>query len=154
LALRLAEDGHDVTYLTMRQWERGAPPELPGVSVRAVAPRMCLYTNGRRRVLPPLLFGLGVLGHLSRTTNRYDVVHTASFPYFSLLAAALLRPRRRYRLVVDWHEVWTREYWREYLGVAGAIGYLVQRRCLRVRQEAFCFSHLYERRLHAEGING
>ena len=31
---------------------------------------------------------------------------------------ALLRRLRRYRLVVDWFEVWTREYWREYLGGA------------------------------------
>ena len=31
---------------------------------------------------------LGVLWHLLRRGRRYDVVHTASFPYFSLLAAA------------------------------------------------------------------
>ena len=30
-----------------------------------------------------------------------------SFPYFSLLAAALLRPLGRYRLVVDWFELWS-----------------------------------------------
>ena len=37
VALRLAEEGHDVTYLTMRQWEPGAEPDLPGVRVVAVA---------------------------------------------------------------------------------------------------------------------
>ena len=34
------------------------------------------------------MFGAGVLWHLLRHGRRYDVVHTASFPYFSLLAAA------------------------------------------------------------------
>ena len=69
------------------------------------------------------MFGAGVLWHLLRHGRRYDVVHTASFPYFSLLAAALVRPLRRFRLVVDWHEVWSRDYWREYLGpVGGRIG--------------------------------
>ena len=63
-------------------------------------------------MLPPLVFGLGVLVHLLRHGRRYDVVHTASFPYFSLLAAAASRRRGRFRLVVDWHEVWTRDYWR------------------------------------------
>src|SRR5438046_1206925 len=40
LAERLAADGHDVTYLTLRQWDRGADPDVPGVHVCAVGPRM------------------------------------------------------------------------------------------------------------------
>ena len=85
-----------------------------------------------------------MLWHLLRHGRRYDVVHTCSFPYFSLLAAALARPLRRYRLVVDWFEVWSRAYWREYLGAsAGASGALVQRLCVRVPQHAFCFSELH-----------
>ena len=155
VAHRLAEEGHDVTYLTMRQWDTDNPPEVPSVEIVAVAPRMPLYEDGRRRILPPLAFGLGVLRHLIGHRRSYDVVHTASFPYFSLLAAALGRPVGRYRLFVDWHELWTREYWRDYLGrFGGPIGWQVQRLCLRVPQRAFCFSRLVERRLRAEGVRG
>src|SRR5829696_3060055 len=155
LAERLAADGHDVTYLTLRQWERGSAPDLPGVDVRAVGPRMALYDEGRRRIVPPLVFGAGVLAHLLRRGRGYDVVHTASFPYFSLLAAGLLRPVLRFRLVVDWHEVWSRAYWREYLGrVGGAVGYGVQLLCVRVPQRAFCFSRLHAARLIDEGLRG
>src|SRR4051794_28435549 len=103
LALRLAAEGHDVTYLTMRQWGRREAADLPGVKVVPATPRMALYSGpGQRRVLPPLAFGAGVLAHLLLRGGRYDVVHTASFPYFSLLAAALVRPLRNYALVVDW----------------------------------------------------
>jgi glycosyltransferase involved in cell wall biosynthesis len=155
LAERLASSGHEVTFLTRRQWERGADPAVAGVRVRAVSPRMELYAGGRRRILPPLLFGLGVLVHLMRHGKRYDVVHTASFPYFSLLAAGAARRRSSYRLLVDWHEVWTHKYWREYLGrVGGAIGWRIQRACMRVPQRAFCFSRLHERRLHELGLQG
>src|SRR4051794_40685790 len=156
LAERLAADGHAVTYLTLRQWERGNEPDLPGVEVRAVGPRLALYDDaGRRRILPPLVFGAGVLAHLLRRGRRYDVVHTASFPYFSLLAAGLLRPLVRFRLVVDWHEVWSRAYWREYLGRAGgAIGYGIQLACVRIPQRAFCFSRLHRDRLRVEGLRG
>jgi glycosyltransferase involved in cell wall biosynthesis len=156
LAERLAAHGHEVTYLTLRQWEAGDEPDVPGVSVRAVGPRLALYgRDGRRRVLPPLLFGAGVAWHLLRRGRRYDVVHTASFPYFSLLAAGLLRPLGRYGLVVDWHEVWSRRYWREYLGrVGGAIGHAVQRACVRLPQRAFCFSRLHRDRLVEEGLRG
>jgi len=116
---------------------------------------MSLYRHGRRRTLPPLLFGLGVLAHLVRRGRRYDIVHTASFPYFPVLAAGAARQRGRFRLLVDWHEVWTHDYWREYLGrVGGSIGWRIQRACLRVPQQAFCFSRLHERRLGALGLNG
>jgi glycosyltransferase involved in cell wall biosynthesis len=155
LCERLAAGGHDVTFLTRRQWRRGEEPDVPGVRVVAVSPRMELYANGRRRVLPPVLFGLGVLVHLLRHGQRYDVVHTASFPYFSLLAAGAVRRRGGFRLLVDWHEVWTRDYWREYLGSAGGlVGWRVQRACLRLPQRAFCFSRLHERRLRELGLRG
>lgn len=154
LALRLVDAGHDVTYLTMRQWDAGAEPDLPGVRVVAVARQMPLYADGRRRILPALVFGFGVLWHLLRH-RRYDVVHTASVPYFSLLAAAVVRPVAGYRIVVDWHELWTYDYWREYLGsLGGWFGSKVQRLCLRVPQRAFCFSRLVARRLAAERVNG
>src|SRR3954454_22997480 len=156
LGERLARDGHEVTYLTLRQWERDEPPVVPGVDVIAVGPRLALYAEGgRRRGLPPLVFGLGVLWHLLRRGRRYDVVHTASFPYFSLLAAAAARAVGRFRIVGDWHEVWSREYWREYLGRAGgAVGYGVQLLCARVPQSAFCFSRLHAARLRDEGLRG
>ena len=157
LAERLAAEGHEVTYLTLRQWDRADSPELEGdVRVVAAGPRIALYTaDGRRRILPPLVFGLGVLLHLLRSGRRYDVVHSASFPYFSLLAAGIARPLGRFALVVDWHEVWSGRYWREYLGpLGGPIGGLVQRLCARVPQRAFCFSQLHAARLRREGLRG
>src|SRR5208283_5045909 len=77
------------------------------------------------------------------------------FPYFSLLAAGLVRPLVGFVLVVDWHEVWSRDYWREYLGRGpGAVGYLVQLLCVRLPQHAFCFSRLHAARLRGEGLHG
>jgi glycosyltransferase involved in cell wall biosynthesis len=156
LAERLAGDGHEVTYLTLRQWEHGEDPGVEGVNVVAVGPRMRLYgSTGKRRMGPPLVFGVGVLWHLLRRGGRYDVVHTASFPYFSVLAAAVARVLHRFRLVVDWHEVWTRDYWRRYAGpLAGWVGFAVQRRCIRIRQHAFCFSQLNLEQLQAQGLRG
>jgi glycosyltransferase involved in cell wall biosynthesis len=156
VAERLAAEGHRVTYLTLRQWGRQEKPHVPGVEVIAVGPRMGLYAaGGRRKVLPPLVYGAGVLLHLLRRGRRYDVVHTASFPYFSLLAAALVRPLGRFRLVVDWFELWSRDYWLDYLGAAGGrVGWLVQRLCARLPHGAFCFSRLHAARLHESGFRG
>ncbi|HTA35483.1 MAG TPA: glycosyltransferase, partial [Solirubrobacteraceae bacterium] len=157
LAERLAAEGHEVTYLTLRQWPRGARVDAgASVEVRIAGPRMALYTeSGRRRILPPLVYGVGVLWHLLRYGRRYDVLHTSSFPYFSLLAAGLVRRLAGYELIVDWFEVWSDSYWRDYLGGArGRLGALVQRACARVRQSAFCFSELHAARLREEGLRG
>jgi len=155
LAERLTAEGHEVTYLTLRQWDRGARADLPGVAVRTAGPRMALYADGRRKIAPPLVFGAGVLWHLLRRGRRYDVVHTASFPFFSLLAAALVRPLHRYGLIVDWFELWSRAYWRDYLGAAGGrAGWAVQKLCLRVPQRAFTLAQATAARLRAEGVHG
>lgn len=156
LAERLAEAGHDVTYITRRQWQPGDRPQLPGVRVVAVSRAEPLYgPDGNRTISEPLRYGRGTLGHLLRHGRDYDVVHMASFPYFSLLAAAAAQPRGGYRLVVDWHELWSARYWEEYLGGAkGGLGHAVQRACARTPHRAFCFSRLHRDRLIAEGFRG
>jgi glycosyltransferase involved in cell wall biosynthesis len=155
LALHLARSGHDITYLTMRHWDGPAPPELDGVRVLGLTRAGRVYEDERRTLGPPLRFGLAVAKHLGRHGRDYDVVHVASFPFFSVLAAALFRRRADYRLFVDWHEVWTRPYWRHYAGlVTGTVGWLVQRACVRVRHRAYCMSQMNARRLVSEGFRG
>jgi glycosyltransferase involved in cell wall biosynthesis len=152
LAERL-EDEHEVVYITRRQWGE----EGPGTSFSTVAVSggRELYTgSGRRRILPPIRFGLGVFRHLLRHGRRYDAVHTASFPYFSLLGAwlALRLTGSRARLIADWHEIWSREYWLEYLGaVGGRIAYSIQALCLRLPERSFTFSRLAEERARELG---
>lgn len=152
LGERLAKAGHEVTYLTLKQWDDSDPPRVPGVNVIAVGPRMPLYKDGKRRIVPPLRFGLGVLWHLLRHRRDYDWVHTGSFPFFSLLAAGAVRPFASFRIAVDWHEVWSRDYWREYLGALGVVGSTVQRLCAFVPQTAYTFSQLHRARLQAIGV--
>jgi glycosyltransferase involved in cell wall biosynthesis len=155
LALRLAESGHEVTYLTMRHWDRAAEPSLQGVRVVGLVPAGRVYAQGRRTLGPPLRFGLAVLRHLWRRGHEYDVVHAGSFPYFSLLGAALPRRRGGYLLAVEWYEVWTRAYWRRYAGVVvGTAGWLLQRACIRFDHRAYCLSQLTAQRLVAEGYRG
>lgn len=154
VAEALAVEGHDVTYITRVQWNPGEPVHVPGVRVRAVAPAEPLYgPDGQRRIGQALRFGRGVFGHLLRHGDEYDVVHCAAFPYFSVLAAAALRRRFGYRLVVDWFEVWSDAYWREYLGgPKGRVAREVQRACARVDQEAFVLAHMSAARLKSIGL--
>ncbi len=155
LATRLAAAGHDVTYLTMQHWPADDPPRLDGVRILGLTEPGNVYRDDRRTLVAPLRFGFAVARHLARHGADYDVVHTGSFPYFPLLGAAASRRRRGYALVVDWYEVWSREYWHRYAGrVVGTIGWLVQKLCVRTRHTAHCMSQLHARRLVEAGYRG
>jgi glycosyltransferase involved in cell wall biosynthesis len=149
LADGLVARGHEVTYLTLRQWDPAARPDVPGVDVVAVAGDLPLYSDGRRSIGAQLRFALGVARHLARHGSRYDVVQTPAL-HLALLAVLAVRSARRFPLVVDWFEVWRRDYWLEYLGpIAGRLGWHGQRVMARSRHAALCFS-----RLHAERLRG
>jgi len=155
LALHVAATGHDVTYVTMRHWDASERPSLAGVRVLGLTPAGRVYRRERRTLVPPLRFGLAVAKHLWRHGSGYDIVHMASFPYFPLLAASAIGRRRKYELVVNWIEVWTKDYWRRYAGeLIGTTGWLVQGACVLLPHTAFCFSRLHAERLVAAGYSG
>jgi glycosyltransferase involved in cell wall biosynthesis len=150
------DGSHKLTYLTRRQWgEEGPRTDFETI---AVGPGGGLYTaSGNRSIRAPLRFGWGVFWHLLRHGGRYDAVHTASFPYFSVLGAwAALRLRRSSApLIVDWHEFWTDGYWHRYLGpVRGRVGVAIQSLCLRVADHSFTFSRMVEQRLRQHAYGG
>jgi glycosyltransferase involved in cell wall biosynthesis len=156
VAARLAAR-HRVTYLTRRQWDPDQGPDAPrGVEVIGLDGGRQLYTaSGRRRIMPPLRFGLAVLIHLLRNRDRYDIVHTCSFPYFPLLSASLARAVGGPAVVTDWVEVWPRDYWRNYLGaIGGAAGMAVQRLCIWLTRTSFTLSDLAAAMLREQGYRG
>jgi glycosyltransferase involved in cell wall biosynthesis len=153
LAGALAEE-HEVTYVTRRQWRRSEDP-LPGVRCVAVSPGGSLYRDdGRRRLLPPALFGLGVFLHFLRHRRRYDAVHCLSYPFASLVAVRAALTGSGVRVRCEWLECLSESYWCSYGRVLGRLGALVQRLCLRLTPEAVVFSRHTERRLREAGFRG
>jgi glycosyltransferase involved in cell wall biosynthesis len=148
---------HRVTYLTRLQWDSDQGPDAPpGVEVIGLDGGRQLYTaSGRRRIMPPLRFGLAVLLHLLRHRDRYDIVHTCSFPYFPLLSASLASAAGGPPVVTDWVEVWPRDYWRNYLGaIGGAAGMAVQKLCIGLTRTSFTLSDLAAAVLREQGYRG
>jgi glycosyltransferase involved in cell wall biosynthesis len=156
LAGALAES-HEVTYVTRRQWARGDEPSIPGVRVLAVSPGTRLYTRaGRRRLITPILFGIGVFWHFLRHRHDYDIVHCVSYPFLSLIALrTALVGAHATRVFCEWIEYLTPAYWRSYGGlIGGSAGRLVQAACLRLSPAAFVFSDLVEARLRGAAFGG
>jgi glycosyltransferase involved in cell wall biosynthesis len=145
-------DANSVSYITRSVDPEGPPVGRRPYRVVTVAPNSPYYSSrGNRRIWPTVRFGFGVFVHLLRHGRDYDVVQSASFPFFSVLAARLafaLRRRHRPKLVVDWLEVWPRDYWISYTGgLFGRIGYAIQQLCMRAPDQGVTYSALHEARL-------
>ena len=69
LAERLAADGHEVSYLTLRQWDHGVDPEVAGVNVRIVGPRMVDLAFDAQHRSEDLKAGAGAAGPSFRTAQ-------------------------------------------------------------------------------------
>ncbi len=123
--------GTTVTYLTLRQWaERRASRRSRGCEVWRWARGSTLYTDrdggaSHRRWCS----GSGCCGTCCATAAATT---WSTPPRFPTSPCWPRRARRAggggFRLVVDWHEVWSADYWREYLGpLGGRVGCAVQR---------------------------
>ena len=157
LAERLAAEGHEVDYLTLRQWPEGEDAGVPGVRVIAVGPRMAAV-RGRTAAgsAPPLRFGLGVLAP-PRPPRREA---TTSCTRRRFRTSRSWPPARSARCAATGSSSTGTRSGRRRTGASTSAALparsagCVQRLCLRIPQRAFCFSRLHERRLREQGLRG
>jgi glycosyltransferase involved in cell wall biosynthesis len=127
---QLTNRGYEVHLYSMKFWDGPRLIKRDGMYLHGICKARELYTeSGRRRMLPPILFGLSCLKLLP---ERFDVMDCAGFPYFSLFGCKLVTLLKRKPLYATWHEVWGKAYWRKYLGRLGPIGYLIERLAVKM----------------------
>ena len=123
LARRLTQYA-DVHVYTMNWWKGPRLRVDDQVTYHGISPLFPLYKKGRRSISEALLFSLACLQMLVR---RFDVIEADHMPYFQIFALRLVATIKRKRLVVTWHEVWSRAYWCQYLGPLGVIAWSIER---------------------------
>ena len=124
LSRRLAGPEVEVHIYTMRWWDGPRTKQVDGVWLHAIARRRPLYRGSRRSTLQAVAFGLATLKLIFK---RFDVLDVDHVPVFPLLTARLVCRVRRKPMVATWHEAWSRDYWRAYMGRAGFIGHSIDR---------------------------
>jgi glycosyltransferase involved in cell wall biosynthesis len=125
LLSRIAERA-EVTVFSMRWWD--AAPTGP-IHYRAISPRLSLYRGGRRSIFQAVVFALGSVRLL---WFPYDVLQADQMPYLHLFPLRVVAWIRRAPFVVDWHEFWGTDTWREYLGAGGAAAGWLERASLHL----------------------
>ena len=119
----------DVHVYTMQWWDGPPVRREAGVSYHAISRLHPLYRHGRRSIRQAAWFALASLRLLG---CRFDVLEADQIPYVQLFVLRLVATVKRTTFTVTWHEVWGREYWREYLGRAGWAAWAVERLAMRL----------------------
>lgn len=128
LSLRLAQRA-DIHIFTMRWWPGPRVRTEGGVTYHAISPLFPLYKGNRRSLKQALLFALAC-GRLLR--YRFDVLEADHIPYFQLFVLRAVATLKRKPFIVTWHEVWSRSYWRQYLGWAGWVAWFAEWLAMRL----------------------
>lgn len=152
-AQRFSSAGHQVAYLTRRQWD-GEAPTMPGVRVREIAGPARLYdSSGGRRLGPAVGFAGALFRHLLRYRRSYDAVLVSALPVLNVLSARAGLTRRQIPVCADFLEVWRPEQWLEYSGpVIGRLAAALQKITVRLSPMASCHSAMNGYRLRDQGL--
>lgn len=114
----------EIHIYTMKWWDGPRTIRLDGVWFHAICKLHPLYDGERRSIRQGVLFGLATLRLIA---ERFDVLDVDHMPFFPLFSARVVCALRRRPLIAAWHEVWGREYWREYMGAPGIFGHAAER---------------------------
>lgn len=122
---KLADTGYDVTVYCMKWWEGDNLLIKDGIKYYAISPYYPLYHNERRSIKQALFFALNCFKLINKDFDIMDVDH---IPHLVLFSTKIVCVLKRKTMIVTWHEVWGKKYWRKYLGVfMGTIAYCIEK---------------------------
>lgn len=125
IAKRLGIKGHEVHLYGMKLWDGPDVIYKEGIYLHGICPSKPLYTkDGRRSIWQAIYFGINCLKLIK---EDFDIIDCCGFPYFSLFTVKLVCLLKGKKLYSTWHEVWGKDYWKEYLGWLWILGYLIEK---------------------------
>ena len=84
-----------------------------------------MYSGGSRTIYMSLKFS--VLLFFKMLKYRFDIIDTDAFPFLHIPLLALYSRLRRAKLVITWHEVWSKSFWLSYMSKGGNFGYFMEK---------------------------
>ena len=125
ISTRLAGRGHNVHIYCMKWWKEKETHRIEnGVHLHAISRYYPMYSGKRRSIKEAVMFAFACFKLIREDFDVIDVDHMPHFVLFSTKFVCILK---RKKLITSWHEVWGREYWREYLGVLGNVAYIIEK---------------------------
>ncbi len=119
----------EIHVYTMRWWDEPTVCGDDSITYHAICRFLPLYTGNRRSLKQALWFAVASLRLLR---CRFDVLEADHIPYFQVFALRIVATLKRKPFIVTWHEVWSRTYWREYLGWTGWVAWMTEWLAMRL----------------------
>jgi glycosyltransferase involved in cell wall biosynthesis len=136
----------DVHMYTMKWWSGPRIRIENDITFHAISKLVPMYVDQRRSLRQAFVFGISCIGLLFA---KFDVLEADNIPFVQVFILRLVTFLKRKRFVVTWHEVWGKEYWREYLGRVGALAYLVEKLAMHLPDHILAASPQTAERLRA-----
>ena len=137
---------HEIHWYGVGWWQSYGLKKImrkDGMYFHSVCDPLSLYSKqGTRRAYEALIFGTKLFPKL--LDGKYDVIVSEQFPYLSCFTSRLVSSLRNSILVIDWHEVWG-DYWFEYQGQKGLVGFIVEKMTSRLTQNNIAVSNVTRR---------
>lgn len=149
VASGLFERGIEVHLYTMNWWGGPSHKVEAGIHYHALCRVYELYHGTRRSILEAVMFALACLRMVG---GRYDLIYADHMPHLQLFTIRIVASIRRVPLVVTFHEVWGREYWRKYLGPLGIIAAAIENSTMRLPDHLVTVSNNNARELESRGV--
>jgi len=145
---RLVARGHEVTIYTMQWWKGGTTIVENGVELKAISPLYPLYAGNRRSITEAFLFSLNCFKLIK---EKFDVIEVDHMPHLVLFPLKIVCVLKGKKMIVTWHEVWGREYWKEYIGAGPKswIAYQIEKLSARLPNLIISVSEHNTRRLRS-----
>lgn len=125
IAKRLSKKGHQMHLYGMKLWEGDKVIKKQDVYYHGICKSKSLYkNNGKRSIKEAIYFGLVCFKLIK---EDFNIIDCSNFPYFSLFACKLISIIKKKPLYATWHEVWGKNYWYEYIGWKGYLGYIIEK---------------------------
>lgn len=135
-----------ISVYTMHWW-RGPRSLAEGdITFHAVSRVHPMYAGGKRSIRQALFFAAGCIKLL---WHNFDVLDADHIPYLQIIVLRVIATLKRKPLVVTWHEVWGRAYWRQYLGAPGLLAWFIEWLAMRLPDRIIAASPQTEQRLRA-----
>ncbi|MCL5072415.1 MAG: glycosyltransferase family 4 protein [Actinobacteria bacterium] len=121
----LSQKNHQVHFYGMKFWEGDKDIKRQAMYYHGICSPKPLYEkNGKRSIQEAIHFGFACFKLIK---EDFDLIDCCNFPYFSLLVCKLISIIKKKPLYATWHEVWGKNYWLEYIGRKGYLGYFIEK---------------------------
>ena len=147
---RLVREGRQVDVYTMKWWD--GPKTIQskdGVYLHGIAQKRPLYKADRRSIGQALWFSAACFKLIARP---FDVIDVDSMPFFPLFPLRIITWLKRKKMYATWHEVWGKDYWRQYLGGGGRLGALTEWAAMKLPDVVISNSNHTTKRLLQAGM--